>query len=69
VFFSVGTSSQVYPAAELPHIARRAGAVVVQVNPDPTALDASAPHNLRGMAGEILPRLVCAAWGNADDTT
>jgi NAD-dependent deacetylase len=64
VFFSVGTSSQVYPAAQLPQIAQHAGAVVVQVNPDRTALDDSARHNLRGQAGEILPRLVRAAWGD-----
>ncbi len=66
VFFSVGTSALVYPAAELPHVARRAGAVVVQVNPGPTDLDAAAHHNLRGRAGEVLPRLVREAWSGAD---
>jgi NAD-dependent deacetylase len=60
VVLSVGTSSTVYPAAELPVIARRAGAFVVQINPAPTPLDRIA-HNLRGPAGEVLPALV-EAW-------
>jgi NAD-dependent deacetylase len=57
VVLSVGTSSTVYPAAELPVIAKRAGALVVQVNPAPTPLDRIA-HNLRGPAGEVMPKLV-----------
>ncbi|HVY98013.1 MAG TPA: NAD-dependent deacylase [Dongiaceae bacterium] len=61
VVLLIGTSATVYPAAELPVIAKRAGAVVVQVNPAPTPLDRIA-HNLRGRAGEVLPRLVAAAW-------
>jgi NAD-dependent deacetylase len=60
VVLSVGTSSTVYPAAELPVIAKRAGALVVQINPAPTPLDKIA-HNLRGPAGEVLPALV-STW-------
>jgi len=60
VVLSVGTSSTVYPAAELPVIAKRAGALVVQINPASTPLDRIA-HNLRGPAGELLPKLV-EAW-------
>jgi len=62
VLLSVGTSSVVYPAAEIPHVAANAGAVVVQVNPDPTPLDRVATFNLRGAAGDILPRLLRQAW-------
>lgn len=36
----VGTSGVVYPAAGLPRVARRGGALVVEVNPVPTALEA-----------------------------
>ena len=61
VVLSVGTSSTVYPAAELPVIAKRAGALIVQINPAPTPLDRIA-HNLRGPAGEVLPKLVAAVW-------
>jgi len=63
VVLSVGTSSTVYPAAELPVIAQRAGALVVQINPAPTPLDRIA-HNLRGPAGVVLPELVKAVWAD-----
>ncbi len=63
LLFSVGTSSVVYPAAELPFMADEAGATIVQVNPHPTDLDRVTDHTLAGKAGDILPRLVHAAWG------
>jgi NAD-dependent deacetylase len=61
VLLTVGTSGVVYPAAELPRIARRAGATVIQVNPAPTALDEVCTVNLRGTAADVLPALVAAA--------
>jgi len=62
VFFSIGTSTQVYPAAELPFTALRAGAMVVEINKDSTPLTEVATFSLRGASGEILPRLLRAAW-------
>jgi len=62
VLVSVGTSSVVYPAADIPHRAASAGAAILQVNPDRTALDAVATFSLRGAAGTILPGLVRTAW-------
>ena len=62
VLFVVGTSAEVYPAAALPHYAARAGATVIEVNPETTALSSAADHTLRGPAGVILPALVAAAW-------
>lgn len=59
VVISVGTSATVHPAARIPLIAREAGALVVQVNPEPTPLDKVA-LNLRGKAGELLPALLAA---------
>lgn len=53
----VGTSSVVYPAARLPEVARRAGAFVVEVNPERTQLSDICDAVLEGRAGEILPRL------------
>ena len=38
-FFSIGTSSIVYPAAELPERAHRARATVIQINPLPTPFE------------------------------
>jgi NAD-dependent deacetylase len=57
--FSIGTSATVVPAAELPRIAHRNGAAIIQVNPAPTPLDPIA-HNLRGPAATILPALLAA---------
>lgn len=54
----IGSSLVVYPAADLPALAKRCGAALVIVNRDPTGLDDWADHVLRGSAGEILPRLV-----------
>ena len=55
--FVVGTSSVVYPAAELPAIAARAGALVVEVNPEPSGVGGRNTVVLAGRAGEILPEL------------
>jgi NAD-dependent deacetylase len=62
VLLTIGTSGLVYPAAEIPRLAARAGTAVVQVNPQPTPLDPIARVNLPGPAAEILPALVTAAW-------
>jgi NAD-dependent deacetylase len=61
VMLVVGTSGLVYPAAGFPASARRAGAVVLTVNPEPTDLDSIASVCIRGKAAEVLPRLLEAA--------
>jgi NAD-dependent deacetylase len=58
VFLSVGTSAVVYPAASLPLIAKRHGALLVEVNTEPTPLTRSADEFLCGPSGVILPSLV-----------
>jgi NAD-dependent deacetylase len=58
VMLVVGTSGLVYPAAQLPYIARGAGATVVEVNPEPTETSKLAHIICCGPAGEILPALV-----------
>ncbi len=65
VFFSIGTSGVVQPAASLAFAALNRGAVVVEVNAEPTPLTEKADYALRGKAGEILPSLVEAAWTGA----
>ena len=57
VCFVVGTSALVYPAAALPEVARRAGAFLVEVNPEETPLTEYCDASLRGPAGELLPLL------------
>jgi NAD-dependent deacetylase len=65
VFFSIGTSALVYPAAELPFTALRAGAMVVEINPQPTPLSSQVSFSLQGPAGTILPVLVEQVWGSS----
>lgn len=60
VFFSIGTSGVVEPAASLPFEALRCGAVVVEVNPNETPLSPHATYALRGPAGAVLPALLHA---------
>lgn len=62
VFFCIGTSSLVEPAASLPRLARSSGRSVIQINPEPTSHDEIAQYILRGRAGKVLPALVGAAW-------
>jgi len=57
VFLVVGTSALVYPAAGLPLVAGRAGALVVEVNLDDTPLTPHAGIALRGKAADVLPAL------------
>ena len=56
----VGTSGLVQPAAQLPLVAREAGAVVIEVNPEPTEISRAAHITCRGAAGAVLPALLAA---------
>lgn len=58
VMLVVGTASVVHPAASLPMWAAEAGAVIVEVNPNETALSPHADYRLSGPSGEILPAIV-----------
>ena len=58
VFFSVGTSSLVYPAAGLADLAQQNGAVVIEINPAPTAGAANFDFVIAEKSGVILPELV-----------
>ncbi len=62
LFFSIGTSGVVEPAASLSYAALENGALVVEVNPERTPLSAHAAFHLAGPSGRILPELVRAAW-------
>jgi NAD-dependent deacetylase len=62
VFFSIGTSALVHPAASLPMDAKRSGAAVIEINPDDTPLTPHASFSLRGPSGVVLPKLVAEAW-------
>lgn len=54
----VGTSGLVYPAAQLPLHAKRAGATLIEINPDPGPLSRLADLQFPKLSGEILPLLL-----------
>lgn len=58
VLLTVGSSLQVWPAADLPVWAVRSGVRLVIVNDEPTPLDDRATLVVRGLAGEVLPPAV-----------
>ncbi len=58
LFLTVGTSAVVYPAANLPLIARKQGAYVVEINMERTEISHNVNETILGKAGEALPRLV-----------
>jgi len=55
LFLSVGTSSTVYPAAGLIELAQRAGACVIEVNPEPTPFSRRMDLCLGAPAGVAVP--------------
>lgn len=54
----VGTSGAVWPAAGLAGLARRQGATVAILNPQPSEIDDQAHQLLRGTAAQLLPALL-----------
>lgn len=58
VFFTIGTSGEVYPAANLPLIAKDSKAFVVEINPNTTALTPYLDLHLSGASGEIMPIII-----------
>ena len=64
LFFSIGTSGQVEPAASLPQLAKDKGrgATVVTINLDVAPRASHKVYDFQAKAGEILPALVRAAW-------
>lgn len=63
VFFSIGTSTVVEPAASLPFIALKNEATVIEINPQETPLTPYTSYSSHHPAGEILPMLVATLKG------
>lgn len=61
IFLSIGTSAAVQPAASLPGLAKEAGALLVEINPEPTSITSHADEFLQGPAGTMLPALYALA--------
>ena len=59
VMLVVGTSAIVQPAASMPIIAKQSGAVVIEINPEPTPLTGVISNYLiPGKAGDIMNRII-----------
>ncbi len=58
VFLVIGTSAVVYPAAGLVPYAKQAGAKVIEINTEPSAMSGIVDCVLQGPAGEVLPKLL-----------
>ena len=57
IFFTIGTSTQIYPANQLPFEAQAAGAFTIEVNPESTPFSSEANMSLQEPAGIALPKL------------
>lgn len=64
VYFSIGTSGVVQPAAALAYAARNNGSMVVEINAELTPLTTKVDFAFHGKSGVILPDLVKAVWGS-----
>lgn len=60
VLISIGTSLEVEPASDLPHLARRSGSRVIIVNRQPTIADKIADVTIHDDVATVLPALVQA---------
>lgn len=60
LFFAIGSSLVVYPAAGLPQVARRAGAKLVIINREATEQDAAADAVIREPIGATLTQIEAA---------
>ena len=58
VFFIVGTSAVVYPAASLIYTAKQSGAYLVEVNIEETEATSTVETSLFGEAGKVLPGII-----------
>ena len=57
MFFIVGTSGIVYPAASLIFVAKESGAYLVEVNLEETEMSSIVNKSFYGEAGKILPQI------------
>jgi NAD-dependent protein deacetylase/lipoamidase len=58
VMFIVGTSLNVGPVNQLPLYAKRNGAILIEVNPEPTIFTEIMDYSVQGSTTEMLPQLL-----------
>jgi NAD-dependent deacetylase len=64
IFFSIGTSALVNPAAMLSYFAIEYGAILAEVNVEETPLTPDVTFFLQGASGKVLPAMIKAAWND-----
>lgn len=62
LFFSIGTSALVQPAASLPMVAFERGVRIIEINIGKTPISGYASFTLSGPSAKILPLLVKLCW-------
>ncbi|MBT8380858.1 MAG: NAD-dependent protein deacylase, partial [Ignavibacteria bacterium] len=60
IFFVVGTSAVVYPAAGLVYSAKQGGAAIVEINIEQTEISSIADYSFYGESGKVLPEILDA---------
>lgn len=69
VMLVIGTSAVVQPAAYIPVIAKQSGAVVIEINAEPTPLsDQVSDYRIAGSAGAVTTQIVAGLEGWVSDT-
>ena len=58
LFFAIGTSALVHPAASLLVVAKQHGAILIEINVERTALSDIVDYHFEGKSGQFLPELV-----------
>lgn len=58
VMLIIGTSGVIWPAAGLTVEAKKAGATLVEINPNPSEITPISDHFLQGPSGEVMPEIV-----------
>ena len=58
VMYVIGTSAVVYPAAQLPMMAKRNGGRIIEVNKEQTPVSEFADASFQGFASEVLSELL-----------
>jgi len=54
----IGSSLEVYPAASLPLYAKERGAVLIEINNEPSALSHIFDYRIKGQASEVMPAIL-----------
>ncbi len=58
ICFVIGTSAVVYPAANIPFVAKQYGSVLVEINITQTGLTNFCDYSIMGNSGEVLPLIL-----------